>query len=286
MNEDLIQLAYRFIEQPFPLWENELTTALVENKWNELNQKGLSNRDLYSTAFAITFENRMPVVKLPISKSTENETVFLEFPQLDLSDFYEEHGLVLCNEEELIASNALEKLKAAMAIFESIPDLHACISKLVRSIQVLKQDDPEIDTSYSHPKIPFSIFVSVCHDNSPLSALRLAESIMHEAMHLKLTLLENVIPLIEADSKATFYSPWRDEDRPIRGVLHGLFVFRGIGDFYKALGHFSNSDINPGFLKNRIDQINQEIKKIEDFHRCPGLTQEAANLLINLSPLN
>jgi len=286
MNEDLIQLAHRFIEQPFPLWENELTTALVENKWKELNQKGLSNRDLYSTAFAITFENRIPVVKLPISKSTKNETVFLEFPQPELSDFYEEHGLVLCNEEELIASDALEKLKAAMAVFESIPDLHACISKLVRSIQVLKQDDPEIDTSYSHPKIPFSIFVSVGHANSPLSSLRLAESILHEAMHLKLTLLENVVPLIEANSKATFYSPWRDEERPIRGVLHGLFVFRGILEFYKASISCSNSSFVLGFLKNRIDQINQEIKKIEGFHRCQGLRQEGANLSKNLLPLN
>ena len=276
MSENIIDRANAFIEQPFPLWENDLTAALVENKWNELKAEGLSGADEYTTAWPISGKKGIDNEKIAISESLEGDTVFLELPQFDsLGDFYEEHGLVLCSEKELISTEALQKIKSAFALFELVPGLNNCICKLVRSIQVLKQDDPKTDTSYSHPKIPFSIFVSVCEDNSPISALRVAESILHEAMHLKLTLLENVVPMIKPNSTELFFSPWREEERPIRGVLHGLFVFRAIGCLYSKLveGNLLPENI-ADYCKYRITEIRKEALFLSKF---PSINSFSSN---------
>lgn len=156
-------------------------------------------------------------------------------PSLQLQSFYDEHGLDLLTESEIEADGALMKFKKAISILHLIEPAYDSITDLVRSIHILKQPDAEIDVSYSHPQIPFSIFVSVCADDSTISNLRVVESILHEAMHLKLTLIENIVPLIKQDSCLLSYSPWRDEHRPTRGVLHGMFVFKVIKDFYEFL---------------------------------------------------
>jgi hypothetical protein len=287
VTDKLLALANAFIEHPFPLWESELTAALVENKWIDLNREGLSGPEQYNTAWPLTKEKDIEVEKLIVQKSQEGETIYCELPLFEsIGNFYEEHGLILCSKEELVSTNALEKLKTAFSLFELVPGLPECLFKLVRCIQVIKQDYPETDTSYSHPKIPFSIFVSVCQDNSPVSALRVAESILHEAMHLKLTLLENVIPLINPNSTELFYSPWRGEERPIRGVLHGLFVFRAIYCLIKELNKLNSYKSEFMFGVDRLRQLELEIIQIESFPSCSGLTEAGASLSKSLLPSN
>jgi HEXXH motif-containing protein len=156
---------------------------------------------------------------------------------------------------------------------------------LVRSIQVLQSEDDEIDVSYSHPGIAFSIFVSLCKDISPLSDLRVAESILHEAMHLKLTLIEKIVPLVKVDTGNRYYSPWREELRPARGVLHGMFVFRTILDFFRGLGVPEGEGI-AGYLTFRKEQIIHELRQLRGFYTCPDFTPDGAILTENLLPSN
>ncbi len=154
------------------------------------------------------------------------------------------------------------------------------------SIHIFRPPDVEIDLSYSHPQIPFSIFLSVCEDDSTISNFRLAESILHEAMHLKLTLIENIVPLVEANTNTLFYSPWRSEERPIKGVLHGLFVFRAIKEFYEELYKTIKFSEAEEYFSTRISQIKNEITLLKGFAASSELTVEGANLSKNLLPLN
>ncbi len=57
--------------------------------------------------------------------------------------------------------------------------------------------------------------------------LDVAECLIHEAMHQKLFRLEAAVHLFAPDSpvEETFYSPWRNDPRPLRMVLHGCYVF-------------------------------------------------------------
>lgn len=263
-----------FLNSPFPLWETELTTMLVEHEWQKQFENGIDQLN-YTTASSY-FKNvgEIESNNVLLSGNTLEDCIYLEYPSFKkLGNFYEEHGL----EPELeinIGNEQIQKLQAALTILDLVPGVKDCISLLVKRIQVLRQDDEEIDTSYSHPEIPFTIFVSLCKDDSMISNLRVAESILHEAMHLKLTLIEKHIDLIVANSKQTFYSPWRDEQRPVRGVLHGLFVFSAIKEFYMA--QLSN------FSKNRISEILINFSMLNEFIYSKGLTKAGGTLVKGL----
>jgi hypothetical protein len=282
---------HSFINHPYPLWECNLTALLVQEKWIELSINRQINPDNYSTVACIYDEgnDKIPPIKnQPIlSFDGENVVVYLENPSFDyLQTFYDEHGLVPLSESELTTSHAGAKIKSAFNTIDQVPLANACIKRLVRSIHVLTQEDAEIDVSYSHPVIPFSIFVSVCQDSSMLSNLRVAESMLHEAMHLKLTLIEEITPLVNPNAIGLYFSPWRDEPRPAQGILHGLFVFRAIQDFYNTILLHVSSAREIDYLQDRIGQIAEEISQLKEFILCEDLTTDGAILTGNLLPSN
>jgi len=88
------------------------------------------------------------------------------------------------------------------------------------------------DVSHSEPRWPHLIFVSL-PPPTHVGDLRLAEAIVHEAMHLNLSLAEGRTSLIEDDTQ--LYSPWRSTARPAGGVLHGVYVFAVLLRFFEDL---------------------------------------------------
>ena len=273
----------KFINDPNPLWDLTTTRELVRLKWEELRPTLISDPDDYSTAKALSFSEHINEKRYALDLNYDRPS-YLELPSFDtLGDFYDQNALILTPPEEIESSNIVHKLNCALALFKQDKALHETINLLVRVIQVVNQSHPEIDISHSDPKIPFSIFVSVCEDSSPISNLRVAESILHEAMHLKLTLLEAVVPLVNSDSSETFYSPWREEPRPIRGVLHGIFVFRAIHDFYTMLLKIQiNSVENDRFVMDRIDEIKAELNSSNGFEQAKDLTLWGTKLVEQL----
>lgn len=279
----LVDLVYNFLNQPYPLWEYALTEKLVQDKRDQLKKDQFLEIKNYSTARCLINSSVPQEIRLPIVVTPDDEIVYLENPSFDLmAYFYQEHGLIPLTAQEFELNGALSKLNSAMAMLTLVNPVHSCITKLVRSIQLLKQDDVEIDISYSHPKIPFSIFVSVCEDNSTISNLRVAESILHEAMHLKLTLIENVVPLVKPFTGNLYYSPWRDEDRPAQGVLHGLFVFRAILDYFLIIANLNYSQEVDKFVADRIESLKSEIRTLHEFSDCTDLSKQGSLLVFNL----
>jgi HEXXH motif-containing protein len=67
---------------------------------------------------------------------------------------------------------------------------------------------------------------------------RLAEMILHELSHNKLFLLDDRDPLLDQTwhgdgwRDECYYSPWRDDPRPLKGILHGVFVFVEVASFW------------------------------------------------------
>jgi len=272
-----------YIAHPHPVWQPEVAEYLIAHRQHVLNE---SLSAAYSTVQTVKGYESPTGRRIELIAASAHELpVFLEAPDLEhMADFYCHHGLepIDAGSDEWLDS--IGKLKAALAVVEQVSTAYQCIRKLVRCIQVVRSEHYEIDVSYSHPDIPYTIFVSVCEDDSPVSNLRVAESIIHETMHLKLTLLEKVIPLVKPDSTELFYSPWRDEMRPIQGVLHGLYVFRGVLDLYAHL-HVANTGTQ-SFLNTRIKEIGEEIKQVLSFPQCLQLTLMGASLSKNLLPSN
>jgi HEXXH motif-containing protein len=71
----------------------------------------------------------------------------------------------------------------------------------------------------------------------PVSGLSLAATLVHEFQHTKLSALFDLVPLFRPIDGQLFYSPWRDDPRPLAGLLHGVFAFFGVADFWRAERH-------------------------------------------------
>lgn len=67
----------------------------------------------------------------------------------------------------------------------------------------------------------------------PTNAGQFALTLVHEAQHLKLSALMDVVPLCEGPRHARFYAPWRADARPIGGLLHGAYAFLGVAGFWR-----------------------------------------------------
>jgi HEXXH motif-containing protein len=66
----------------------------------------------------------------------------------------------------------------------------------------------------------------------PVSPERLAVTLIHESQHHRLATLHDLKPLYTTPSRQLFYSPWRNDPRPVSGVVHALMAFLGVADFW------------------------------------------------------
>ncbi|MER6132192.1 HEXXH motif domain-containing protein [Streptomyces sp. NPDC001815] len=73
----------------------------------------------------------------------------------------------------------------------------------------------------------------------PDSPSQLAATLVHEFQHIKLGALIHLEPLLYRAEKPDereelLYAPWRDDPRPLEGVLQGIYAFFGVTRFWHA----------------------------------------------------
>jgi HEXXH motif-containing protein len=66
----------------------------------------------------------------------------------------------------------------------------------------------------------------------PSEGLLLAEGLVHEFQHAKLGALLGLVPLYDTEGDERFYAPWRDDPRPIGGLLQGTYAYLAVTDFW------------------------------------------------------
>lgn len=253
-----------FIRHPIPTWDIRSTEALVQ----ALMTSQITRRHAYNLG--------EPLCTGP------GGVTYLHNLGFEGQGFYEENGLVALSEAELKEIKAVAKILGALEVLEIIDSVGPCISQLVRRMVVVGSEDADVDVSYSHPYLPDTIFFSVCCDNGAVSRLRVAESILHEAMHLKLSLIEKMAPIVNGAATGKYYSPWRDELRPAHGVVHGIFVFRTLQEFFRELeGRVKDRDA-VAHAQVRHRQIGKDLASLSGFENCPDLTPIGASLVGSL----
>lgn len=86
--------------------------------------------------------------------------------------------------------------------------------------------------SYSSAHEPGVAYINV--KSAPL--LRLAEDLLHESVHIRLHEIEHTGDLVaRAGRNERFYSPWRREWRPLRGLLHAVCTFTAGAMFFERM---------------------------------------------------
>ena len=184
---------------------------------------------------------------------------------------YERSGLVFLG--SLFNNTHIAVVRSALSLIALVPSLYATVAAYLRTLHVLQAPGTDFDVSHSDPQVPFSIFVSIPSGERE-GKLRLAESIIHECMHLQLTMIETELPLV-CDRSALVFSPWRQTARPLGGVLHGLYVFSVIDAYFQALGQSrSFTSEERMFVAKRRGQIAHEVAQVAHLAVHQGLTDE------------
>jgi HEXXH motif-containing protein len=68
-----------------------------------------------------------------------------------------------------------------------------------------------------------------------------AVTLAHELQHTKLNALMDLFGLIDPVPGERFYAPWRNDPRPLVGLLHGTYAYTGVSAFWRRQREFAPS---------------------------------------------
>ena len=196
-------------------------------------------------------------------------------------------GLSLAEYDDSTASAGVGVLNQAWQLVPTVwPGLSSSIRCLVRCVHLLQAPSSELDCSYSTPDLPFSVFLSVPSDGTRARVERVTEALVHETMHLQLSLVERRIPLVESDRGDAFaYSPWRRSERSVRGVLHALYVFVVVQRFWQRAARSTLCGLDREFSEARVRAIREEVVRTRHLAASPGLSWEGRQFVRQLLAL-
>jgi HEXXH motif-containing protein len=196
-------------------------------------------------------------------------------------------GLSLAESDDSTVAASVGVLSQAWQVVDTVwPGLSSSIRYLVRCVHLLKAPSRELDCSYSRPALPFSVFLSVPDHGTRARIERVTEALVHETMHLQLSLVERRIQLVEsACAEAVAFSPWRGSERNVRGVLHALYVFVVVRALWHRAVRKKPCELDRGFTEERVRAIREEVVGTRHLAGSPGLSQEGRQLVRELLAL-
>ncbi len=74
----------------------------------------------------------------------------------------------------------------------------------------------------------------------PADPADLAATLVHESQHILLGGLIHLVTLHNNAPEPRFYAPWRDDPRPVAGIIQGIYAFFGVARFWRALADSSD----------------------------------------------
>jgi uncharacterized protein len=145
-------------------------------------------------------------------------------------------GKIIFEEGALVADGHRLAEQAFTMLAQLRPALLREIQLLVRDIQFISDPSahPEKAVSFSDNCVPGAVYLSIRSPHGAIDPLVFAESLIHEYRHQKLYLLQRETSLV-ADDTIQLASPWREDPRPPSGLLHAVFVFTELYEYWIRL---------------------------------------------------
>jgi hypothetical protein len=79
---------------------------------------------------------------------------------------------------------------------------------------------------------------------------------VHEFHHQRLFAIESGLSLVEPGAdEPRHYSPFRPDPRPVRGLLHGLYVFLAVWRFWNAVRRDAHEPSLAAYARDRVLRI-------------------------------
>ncbi len=255
-----------------------LSAILRSRREHTLRERDSLTRETYSTErflSGLADQNSSILSSIHVGSG---KLLFIEASSPALQRYAAERGLQLA--DDVRRCEAVELAKAAVSeVIEPYPFLCSAISELAWRCHIIIAKDDDYDTSFSDPAIPFSIFISAPNRNDRSSVMRVAENLIHETMHLQLTLFEELFPLVNSESNWSVYSPWKQQARPTQGVLHGIYVFSVLRWMWQQVSRTAQSKIDRDFALRRIVEIEKDVSATQLLRESPAITEAGRRLL-------
>ena len=269
-----------------PLWFPRLAEPLAQVAWDRLQREiGLTPNSYGTTRFLL----RDPEAEHHIAARCRPKSgqewdggpgeIPVEILAADIVRQITDSEVRLLNTHS-VAGTVFQQLDEALSLLDLVPTVWRTVRQLVRALHVIDPDDNDTDVSFSDPMVPFSVFVSVPPTQSGIAVLRIAEAILHESMHLHLTLIGQVVPLVLPE-RMMYYSPWRDEERDSEGMLQALYVFGVIRSFWGLVPARRSAEVNH-YVAERRAHIDFQIGQAQQFRECDELTPDGTALVARL----
>ncbi len=272
VENNLAALVRKAIRSPSSTWFPGLAAPLADRRKDRLLVECGLVRGSYGLERFLTRDPTLPSRQLAVIPIEFGVSGMVLEDAASATMHYETLGLSFHELGELNLAAITEKLYCALKLLSLSPGCAAAVSALTWTLIPLLPPSHEYDISHSDPNVPFTIFVSLTDAPQRHAALRLAEAVLHETMHLQLSLIEEIEPLV-ASEYATLYSPWKGEQRPIAGVLHGVYVFRAIDDFLEILQQGTLSESERAYVAERRRDIAGELKEAAEIAQSVKLTE-------------
>jgi len=120
--------------------------------------------------------------------------------------------------------------------------------------------------------------------SEPDDAVQLAVTLVHEFQHTKLGGLLHLTPLSARGSDRNtelWYAPWRNDPRPLEGLLQGIYAFVGITRFWRRHRRAAPSQTAMAHFEFALWRAHV-VTAVDQVHGHPGLTSLGAALLDTL----
>lgn len=170
-------------------------------------------------------------------------------------------GTAIIFEEPEIAEKARVIVDEALSIIEAWrPAVANELRAICSAVQFVRDPSahPDKIVSFSDNSVPGALFVSVTQSEGLIDAYDLADSLVHEYRHQKLYLFERQYPTTSPGVLVA--SPWRDDLRPVSGLLHAIFVFVELRRFWEYV-----LNKGPSRLHNRaVAQLEDTERNLSD----------------------
>ncbi len=127
-------------------------------------------------------------------------------------------------------------LQAAWLVLERHHPAVAAEAAAAIAAIVPRSRPPSGEVSTSSPEAFGAIALSL-----PPDPVTFAVTLTHELQHLKLGALLDVVTLALPDDR-TYYAPWRDDPRPLNGLLQGSYAYLGVSGFWRRQRELPGDD--------------------------------------------
>lgn len=195
-------------------------------------------------------------------------------------------GKKILFEDNSTANQGRRLFQESLEIIKSWrPTLVEEMRLISREVQFIRDitAHPEKIVSFSDNSVPGALYVSIKQGEHFVNAYDLADSLIHEHRHQKLYLLQRLIPLVIHDTPLVS-SPWREDLRPPSGLLHAVFVFTHLLEFWLHLSK-QGKPIIQDKAERQVEIIQSRLSQGFTTLKTTALTQVGFDLVARLESI-